>query len=97
MTTLLFITLVEAVSFLLAAIAVILVLLAIVDQAIQVVIGDLRAITLASRRAAGFELSVLLLTTVAKSSLAIDHLHLLAIVPVLGCVLLEKIPDSRVH
>jgi len=90
-TALLFITLVQAVGFLFAPIAVVLVLLSMVNQAVQVVIRNLRSIALASRRATGFELSVLLLTTSAESGLAIHHLHLLA-VPVLGCVLLEKIP-----
>lgn len=81
MAAFLFVALVETVSLLLAAITVGRVLLAMVDEAVQIVISDLRSIPLASR--VGLELSVLLLTAV-ESVLA----HLLAAVSVLSGILL---------
>jgi hypothetical protein len=80
-TAFLFITLVKTLSFLLATITVGWVLLTMVNEAVQIVISNLRSIPLTSR--ISLELSVLLLTAI-ESILA----HLLT-VSVLSGILLK--------
>lgn len=93
-TTFLFVALVETVSLFLFAVTIT-VFRSVVNEAIQIIVCNLRSIAIPSRRSTCFKLSVLLLSAIIASR-SIHHLDLFAIVPVLSCVLLQNVSYTRV-
>ena len=93
-TAFLFVTLVETVSLFLFAIAIT-VFRSVINEAIQIIVCNLRSITIPSRRSTCFKLSVLLLSAIIASR-SIHHFDLFAVVPVLSCILLQNVSYTRV-